>query len=60
MGGIFKLIVMKSDSGVKFRNYKPRDETLRKYMIERPAIPTISNEINEKLKIIAAQEPDLV
>jgi hypothetical protein len=29
-------------------------------MVERPAIPAISNEINEKLKLIAAQEPDLV
>lgn len=34
---------------VKFRNYKPVDESLKRYIVQQPPIPNIVEEIDEKL-----------
>ena len=45
---------------LRFRNYKPKDENLRQYQLPRPAVSSIADEINEKLKNIAMEEPNYV
>ena len=35
--------------GLKFRNYRPRDPDLEKYMLEKVVVPNLSKEISDKL-----------
>jgi len=43
---------------LKFRNYTPFDEDLKKYKLERPSVPSIAKEITESLQKIAKEQPD--
>lgn len=45
---------------IRFRNYVPFDEELKKHRKGRIGIPPIAQEINEKLEAIAQLEPDMV
>eukprot|EP01116_Phalansterium_solitarium_P021817 TRINITY_DN6952_c0_g1_i1.p1 TRINITY_DN6952_c0_g1~~TRINITY_DN6952_c0_g1_i1.p1 ORF type:complete len:155 (+),score=36.91 TRINITY_DN6952_c0_g1_i1:80-544(+) len=44
---------------VRFRNYTPRDESLKAHVMEKPRVYSISKEIAEKLEMIAEEDPDL-
>jgi len=44
---------------VRFRNYTPRDENLKAYVLEKPRVYSIAKEIAEKLERIAVEDPDL-